>query len=467
MLRPGDTLGRYTLRYSLGTGSFAEVWCATDRTPGFTTQVALKVLRPERDDDASLGGLFKEAALCAALAHPNIVGVRRVELLDEQVLVVMELVEGGTLSHLLSRAAAQGLDLPASVVADLGIDMARGLEHAWSGLRPDGAPFRVVHRDLKPANVLIGNAGEAKVADFGMAKVRGDVSATAIGTLKGTPCYIAPESWQGGRDFRPTVDLFAVGCILYELFTQRRLLDEDTLVGIFTQATTGVPALEVAPLRLSHPAFAPVIEALLQRDPQARTQSAVELMGQLQVIRDGLGPGGDVNTFLAALTTIEGGSEQSLIRLPRSADPAWLAVAARRAEISSGRPRPVVDPNMAPTLTVAEVTASSREIDGAITFETASSVALPLPPPLPPPPRPQPGSTRLVSVRRRPDASRPVGISAAAAGVRPSSASGRPWRPAPPPTFGATCRSPEPALCAHRTSAPAGSRLQPRAPTPS
>ncbi len=429
MLRPGDTLGRYTLRHSLGTGSFAEVWRATDRTPGFETEVALKILRPERDDDVSLAGLFKEAALCAALDHPNIVDVRRVELLDEQVLVVMELVEGGTLGDLVARAAAQGLDLPASVVADIGIDIARGLEHAWSGLRQDGATFRVVHRDLKPANVLIGNAGEAKIADFGMAKARGDVSATAIGSLKGTPCYIAPESWQGGREFRPTVDLFAVGCILFELLTGRRLFEAETLVGIFSQATAGVPSLEVEPIRRSHPAFAPVIEALLQRDPRARTQSAAELMGQLQAIRNELGPGGDVSTFLAALDTIEGGPEQTLLRLPRSSDPAWLAVAARRAEVSSASPRGQAVIAMSPTLTVADVMATTGEASPDITLEPASSITVAVPPALA---RREPGSTRLVPVRRQQNAARVAWIGAAVGGILLIAAAWMLVRPAPP-----------------------------------
>ncbi len=348
MLHAGQRLGRYELRRRLGAGSFAEVWRATERGElGFSTEVAVKILHPERSDEAELQALLKEAALCAALDHPNIVEVRRVQREGERVLVAMELVEGGSLAELLARTAALGLALPASVALDIGIDLARGLEHAWSGERPGGGSFGVVHRDLKPANVLLGTAGEAKIADFGIAKARGDVAATATGTLKGTPCYVAPETWTGGRDFRPPVDLFALGCILFELLTGRRLFDADSIVGVVSQVTSGVPADEVAPIRARCAPLAPVLEALLERDPARRTQRAAELLRQLQAVRAELAVAGDVRTFLIALRALEGGPGGPPSSLPPTSDEDWAALAARLAERSG---EPVAVPALPPTI---------------------------------------------------------------------------------------------------------------------
>ena len=391
MLRAGERIGRYTLRHRLGTGSFAEVWRATERGEfGFTTDVALKILHPERCDEASLAALLKEAALGAALHHPNIVEVRRVELLGDRVLVVMELVEGGTLTRLLTRAAAQGLALPASVVTDIGIDLARGLEHAWSGRDGTGGTFGVVHRDLKPANVLLERTGEAKITDFGIAKARGDVAATATGMLKGTPCYIAPETWVGGRDFRPTVDLFAVGCVLYELLTQRRLFEAESVVGVVAQITAGLPAEEVAPIQRRFGALARVVEELIQRDPAARTQSASELLARLRAIRAELGPDGDVATFLAALDAIEGGGAQwPPLRLPRTSDPDWSALAARLGHAT--RPLDEAIPRGTP--------------EPALAAPSSEEPAL------------EPGTTRLMPVRRGPWVVALAGVGAALAAV--------------------------------------------------
>ena len=336
---PGAALGRYTLRSKLGEGTFAEVWRATEQGDlGFRAEVALKILRPTRQAADELAALLKEASICAELRHPNIVGVRRVVEHDGLVLVVMELVEGGTLTDLMQRTSAQGLSLPRSVVVDIGIDLARGLAHAWGGAREDGTTFGVVHRDLKPANILLARSGEAQIADFGIARAAGDATATAAGMLKGTPAYIAPEIWQGGRDFRPAVDLFAVGCILFELVTLRRLFDGDSIVELFASVAHGDAAEDTAPVRERFPALAPVLERLLQRDPARRLQSAGELEELLAQIRAEVYEGLDVTAFVELLDVVQGKRSTiapPLLRRGPATDEDWERARLRALEVEA------------------------------------------------------------------------------------------------------------------------------------
>ena len=336
---PGATLGRYTLKRKLGEGTFAEVWRATEQGDlGFRAEVALKILRPTRQAADELAALLKEASICAALRHPNIVGVRRVVEHDGLVLVVMELVEGGTLTDLMERTSAQGLILPRSVVLDIGIDLARGLAHAWGGAREDGTTFGVVHRDLKPANILLARSGEAQIADFGIARAAGDATATAAGMLKGTPAYIAPEIWQGGRDFCPAVDLFAVGCILFELATLRRLFGGDSIVELFASVAHGDAAEDVAPVRERFPALAPVLERLLQRDPARRLQSAGELEELLVRIRAEVYEGLDVTAFVELLDVVQGKRSTiapPLLRRGPATDEDWERARLRALEVEA------------------------------------------------------------------------------------------------------------------------------------
>jgi serine/threonine-protein kinase len=204
---PPVLAGRYELGTLLGTGSTARVYRGVDRL--LDRPVAVKLLT-----GGTLGPgdgaqrLRREARAIAALQHPNVVGVHDIGWTDDALWIVMEHVEGSTLSSLLRE---RGPLSPVEVV-DLGVQVGAAL----------GAAHRagVVHRDVTPGNVLVTVDGRVKLTDFGIARVAGAASATAEGLVTGTPAYMSPEQVRGDPvDARS--DLYSAGCCLYEMLTGR------------------------------------------------------------------------------------------------------------------------------------------------------------------------------------------------------------------------------------------------------
>lgn len=326
----GQQFGPYTLRRQLGEGAAAEVWLAGSTGPGgIRRKVALKMVKgpPEK---GTLDAILREAQICARLQHPNIVDVLGVEIHEGSLLVAMQYVAGGTLRELVRRVKRLGLGFPQSVIVDLLVDVLRGLAraHGTEGMnRP-----QVLHRDLKPENVLLDVTGRGVLADFGMAKLIGETSKTTLGRIKGTQRYVAPEIWQGTRAFHPRCDLFAVGCILYELVTLRRLMEGDfnAIIHAVVERTAEEEAAEIAKVA---PKLAPVAQKLLERDPDARYQTARDVIDDLKPARRGRGAPADVAEFLMALSALEQGrgSEVPALRdrLQRSRDPRWARIGAQ------------------------------------------------------------------------------------------------------------------------------------------
>jgi eukaryotic-like serine/threonine-protein kinase len=253
---------RYRLREQLGRGGMGVVWRARDERLG--RDVALKVLHPWIADDVELRARFeREASALARLEHPNV--VRLYDVLEDrgQTVLVLELVSGDGL-HALVRGRRVDWDeaqrLCAPVAAALAHAHARG----------------VVHRDLTPSNVLVERgSGRVVVTDFGLARlVRGSTSVTVSGVLAGTPEYWAPEQAAGGQT-DPATDLYALGCILFQLLSGRLPFEgSDRLANGLRRATEPAPSLAtVAP---DAPAAAVrLVDRLLRRDP-ARRGDAVE-----------------------------------------------------------------------------------------------------------------------------------------------------------------------------------------------
>ena len=329
----GDTVGRYRLRRKLGAGAFAEVWLALESNSlGFEKEVALKLLKAA-DDEKQKTDLLREARLSAVLRPPNVVDVLSVDEAEGALAVAMEVVDGGTLRDLIDRVALAEADFPLSVVVDLGSGIVRGLQHAHAAKDPQGRPLSIIHRDLKPENVLVDATGAPKLTDFGIAKVLGEGTATDVGMMKGTAAYVAPEIWKGGRDFQPRVDLFALGCILYELVTLRRLF-QGPIQSIFGQVALRTAAEEVAAVSAVFPQLAPVVERLLLRDPEARYQQAADVLRDLLEVRARAYEAADTATFLALLEQVgdpdaAGLSLPSMGRVQSSSDGRWVALAAR------------------------------------------------------------------------------------------------------------------------------------------
>ena len=376
-LTPGQLVGDYRLERQLGAGSFAEVWLAVDSGAlGFRKRVALKVLNDlSADSPARFETLVNEARLCGHLHHPHIVDVYGVSEHEGRWMIAMEYVEGTTLAVLSKRVRGIGLTLPASVILDLGVQIAQALEHAHAATDHAGRPLHVIHRDLKPANVLVNAEAGAKVADFGIARAVTNVGATETGVTKGTPCYLAPEAWQG-EPIGPAVDVFALAAVLSELVTGKRLYDGQTVAEIIFRIVQGSPHEDIGPVAGLFPQLAPLLLRMLARDPAERIGRAADVVRELDRIRQAIRPTGSLSLFLKLLKVA--GSPHGLrkeglrgLELPATDEPAWSRlvgiVRGEGSTVQSFTPQAPMDPT------------ATRRVDRPA-LEAALAEAVPEPP---------------------------------------------------------------------------------------
>ncbi|GAA4911454.1 protein kinase [Streptomyces coeruleoprunus] len=284
--------GRYRLTHRLGRGGMAEVFAAEDVRLGRT--VAVKLLRPDlAEDPVSKARFTREAQSVAGLNHHAIVAVY--DSGEDQVggqsvpYIVMELVEGRTIRDLLISADAPPPEQALIIVSGVLEALAYSHQHG------------IVHRDIKPANVIITKSGAVKVMDFGIARALHGASTTMTqtGMVMGTPQYLSPEQALGKAvDHRS--DLYATGCLLYELLALRPPFTGETPLSVVYQHVqdTPVPPSEVfdgAPPELDGLAM-----RALAKDPDDRYQSAEEMRGLvqygLQMLQEQGGHSGTWNT---------------------------------------------------------------------------------------------------------------------------------------------------------------------------
>ena len=204
---PGTMIaGRYRIGGLLGRGGMGEVYRADDLVLGET--VALKFLPPQLESDAAALERFRgEVRTARRITHPNVCRVFDLGEVDGRVFLSMEYIDGEDLASLLRRIGR----LP----SDKGLQVARQLCAGLAAAHEQG----VLHRDLKPANVMIDGRGRAKITDFGLAGVEAEMGRGAA--REGTPAYMAPEQL-AGREVTARSDIYALGLVLYELFTGRR-----------------------------------------------------------------------------------------------------------------------------------------------------------------------------------------------------------------------------------------------------
>ncbi|MFI9327452.1 protein kinase [Kitasatospora sp. NPDC052868] len=276
-MRVGDVLdGRYELVERLGQGGFGVVWRAFDTR--MRRQVAVKVIGHHGGDQQKAALRFvREACAAGNLSHPNIVTVHdlgEAELGGQPVtFLVMELLTGRTLTEVLRAGPpdpAQSLGWGRQICAALAAAHDAGM----------------VHRDIKPDNIMVTEAGVLKVLDFGIAQLdTGAGGLTTTGTVIGSPAYMAPERWTGGRvDGR--ADLYAFGCVLVELCTGARPFSgESTPVLMYKHLNEPPPALDPAQFGLA-PGVAGLVAELLAKDPQDRPADARVVERRLAALAD-------------------------------------------------------------------------------------------------------------------------------------------------------------------------------------
>ena len=283
-LQPGSRLGDSELLVRIGRGGMATVWVAREhgRAPNEDRLVAIKAMLPELAEEPEFVRMFlDEVRLVRSIRHPNVVNVYDVGEHEGVMWMSMEWVEGESL-HTVIAEAGKRRAIPPEMAVRIIADAAAGL-HAAHELRDEhAAPRGVVHRDISPHNILIGTNGAVKLVDFGVAKAVGRVSeATRAGQLKGKFGYMSPEQARGKPIDRRS-DLFALGIVLFELTTSRRLFRGETDI----ETLKLVISSRVPPPTSLDPHYPPELERIvlraLQRDPQARYQSAAELEADLR-----------------------------------------------------------------------------------------------------------------------------------------------------------------------------------------
>src|SRR5918995_1547921 len=269
--------GRYDVARPLGSGGMAEVFLARDRVLG--RDVALKVLRRQFAGDGEFAERFRrEARSAASLSHPNIVQVYdRGETDEGASYIAMEYVPGGTLKERISDRGP----LEASEAAALGAQVAEAL-----GAAHDRG---VVHRDIKPQNVLLTTRGDAKVADFGIARAGSSVTISKTGSVMGTAGYMSPEQALG-EPATSGSDLYSLGVVLYEALTGELPFTADNPIAVSMKHVTE-PLRSPREIDPTIPeGMNALIVKLMAKDPADRYASASDLADDLRRVSSGLAP---------------------------------------------------------------------------------------------------------------------------------------------------------------------------------
>jgi serine/threonine-protein kinase len=273
-----DRVGRYDILLPLGTGGLATVYLARARgIGGFEREVALKLVHSHlRARDGWAVELIEEAKLASRVRHPNVVPVLDVGDDPFGVFLVLEYVEGDTLSGLLRLARQRGTTLPRPVLLRILIDALAGLHAAHETRDDEGHPLHLVHRDFSPQNILIGVDGTSRLTDFGIAKSRTRVGFTRDGLIKGKISYMSPEQARGEPLDRRS-DVWAAGVVAWELLAGRRLFKASDEVATLLRVVTE-KAPRVATVSPDIPAaLDDAVSSALQGAPAARCPTAQEL----------------------------------------------------------------------------------------------------------------------------------------------------------------------------------------------
>jgi len=345
---------RYRVQGLLGKGGVGVVYSVFDEH--LARKAALKLLLTTHAGNKQVVERFqREARIAASIAHPGIVDMYERGAHNGLLYLVMEYLDGENIERRIERGGQQ----PAAFVARVGVDMCSALAAAHQR--------DIVHRDIKPSNVFLAESGDyfdiVKVLDFGLAKLHEGERLTRSNQVFGTLSYMPPEQLTSSTRVTPAADVYALGCVLYELLTAR-----PPFVAA-SQAALGLAILQDPPPALRSlrpdlpPAFAQVIERALHKSPQARYADAGELGDALYPIAEQLGELAPPRRPRRPGSSSQGGSQAST----------WSS--ARPALVNAPTAPPTDTPNIFPSMPFARAEQETMEMSavGAAQPRTATN----------------------------------------------------------------------------------------------
>ena len=255
----GIPFGRYELLRKIAAGGMGQVLLARKGAEGFEKLVVIKRILPHLVEDEEFFTMFiDEAKITMRLDHPNIARINEFGVENGVHFIEMEYVSGEDVRRLDKRSRMANTPLPLGVIIRVIADAAAGLDFAHKAKDSKGSPLNLVHRDVSPQNVLVGFDGSVKLIDFGVAKAAGRAQHTATGILKGKFPYMSPEQ-ADGLDIDARSDVFALGVVLWELLTGKRLFKGEN--DLMTQRL--VKACQVPPPSTVEPSLPPAFDAVV------------------------------------------------------------------------------------------------------------------------------------------------------------------------------------------------------------
>ena len=254
---------RYRITERVAAGGMAEVFRGVaESMQGFKKNIAIKRILPALTKNKKFVAMFlDEARLSLVLQHANIVQVFDIAHTDDTYFIVMEYVDGVDLKALMEWRRKINRRIPIAHTLYLVMEICKGLSYAHELLNPEtGKPLGIVHRDISPPNVLISKQGEIKVVDFGLAKATSQIETTDPGVVKGKMSYLSPEAARG-EEVDASADIFAVGILLYEMLTGKRLFYGETDY----QTVELVRNAKIPPIKPQNPQVEPELEDIVRK----------------------------------------------------------------------------------------------------------------------------------------------------------------------------------------------------------